>query len=361
MRNATTIRLAIALTFVLTVFLWHWLGPVHGQFIPSSALTIFWGEFGNPLAWPLTLCLMLAVALKKHPATYWISREKNLVGAVPVTVAFALFFPLPNSLLSTVALLLVVFLVAAYSDMQKSIPLITSAIVGVVLVSYAFTVLKLSVFMLGREFDIPLKQIDALLGFETLRNWLIEEAHGSKGQIVLAEISYQMIFPIVGMFAIASYIQGKEQYETYVTSLFLVYAVGTFLYILIPAWGPFMQREFADLAPNWFSDSWRVAELQKFISFNSLKVRAGDYYFTEIPVYGFVAAMPSLHVATPAVAFLLNIRYGGVALGLSALLLLTSAWAAIVTGMHYGVDLLVGFLLAMVSTKLATLKNRLSS
>ena len=125
-------------------------------------------------------------------------------------MAVALVLPLPDSLLSTVSLLLVVFLVAAYSDMQKSVPLIASAIVGMVLVSYAFTVLKLSVFMWGREFDIPLKQMDALLGFETLRNWLIEEAQSSRGQMVLAEISYQMIFPIIGMFAIASYIQGAE-------------------------------------------------------------------------------------------------------------------------------------------------------
>ena len=56
--------------------------------------------------------------------------------------------------------------------------------------------------------------------------------------------------------------------------------------------------------------------------------------------------MPSLHVATPAVAFFIFKEKFGLVKYFAFIALVISGWSALVTGMHYFIDLIAGYFLA---------------
>lgn len=345
-------QLTISICFILFAFAWHWLGPIYGFFDLAVVLDIVWGEFNVPFAWPITLLVTVAAGLRRAPMKFWVNHLNGCPNAIVIMILTSVLLPMPDELISRLSLLALIFLIASYADFNKIIPIMAASMLGLMLVSYAFTILKMSVFMRGSEFDVLLSEVDYFLGLENLRAYLITGAHKSNALLFYADSSYQMIFPIILMFSLTSYIQGQNEYKKFAMALFVIYALGAVLYIFVPAWGPFMLSDFKDLTPEWADADWRTSVVQKFIVSNSMKIKLGDYAFNSIPAYGFVAAMPSLHVATPAVAFLLNRKSGGIVGLISLFLLIISGWAAIVTGMHYGIDLVVGFLLAVFSVRL---------
>jgi membrane-associated phospholipid phosphatase len=128
----------------------------------------------------------------------------------------------------------------------------------------------------------------------------------------------------------------------------MVYIVGIIGYALFPAWGPFIS-DAARLAQSpWHDGSWRIVGIQSVIHANTQAVLQHQLDFGRIPPYAFVAAMPSLHIAIPALGlFLFRGRPGMQMITLTFCLL--TVFATLLTGMHYGVDLLAGILIAWLA------------
>lgn len=63
--------------------------------------------------------------------------------------------------------------------------------------------------------------------------------------------------------------------------------------------------------------------------------------------------MPSLHVATPAVAFFIFKEKLGLVKYFALIALIVSAWSALVTGMHYFIDLIAGYFLAYFAVNIS--------
>ena len=254
---------------------------------------------------------------------------------------------------SNLCFLVFIFLLVAFSDLNNTIPRLLSALVGFSFFSYAFTVLKMTVFMRERSFDDYLVAIDNLLGLEWIRIIILLISHDSLKILTVADLSYQLIFPMVFVFAVAAAVEDDGTFINYKFSLFFAYAFGALIYVLLPAWGPFAGQEFKNIAPHWEGGGWRVAEIQKIIMQNSIQIKNGNYFFEVIPAYGFVAAMPSLHVATPAVAFFIFKEKYGLVKYFAFFALIISGWSALVTGMHYFIDLIVGYFLAYFSVNVS--------
>ena len=99
------------------------------------------------------------------------------------------------------------FLLVAFSDLNNTIPRLLSALVGFSFFSYAFTVLKMTVFMRERSFDDYLVAIDNLLGLEWIRIIILLISHDSLKILTVADLSYQLIFPMVFVFAVAAAVE----------------------------------------------------------------------------------------------------------------------------------------------------------
>lgn len=84
-----------------------------------------------------------------------------------------------------------------------------------------------------------------------------------------------------------------------------------------------------------------------------MRVANGHYNLGSISPFGFVAAMPSLHIAFPAVALFTFWPRLPLVRALALALLALTTYATIVTGMHYMIDLLAGLALGWGAVKLS--------
>lgn len=116
-------------------------------------------------------------------------------------------------------------------------------------------------------------------------------------------------------------------------------------YLLVPAYGPFVYDPSV-FEHGWSNGPWQVADIQRFILQRTLE--AGRCTQPQIAPFAFVAAMPSLHVAVPALGVVMLWGVWRPWLLMWVPLLLT-VFASVATGMHYGVDLLAGVWVAIVS------------
>lgn len=346
---------AFAIIFIACCFFWHWLGPISGQFDLSQPIHILTGEYRGAWAWPLTLLIFVSSAISRNNFGDWLRHSPKWQAAFIVVAFLFIFSDLGGARYSwsNLCFLVFVFLLTALSDLNNTIPRLISALVGFSFFSYSFTVLKMTVFMQNRNFDDYLVAIDNLLGLEWVRINVLLIAHDELNILTIADLSYQLIFPMVFAFAVAAAVEGSDTFVKYKSSLFFVYAFGALIYVLLPAWGPFVGQEFKNIAPHWGEGGWRVAEIQKIIMQNSLQIKNRNYFFEVIPAYGFVAAMPSLHVATPAVAFFIFKEKLGLVKYFALIALIVSAWSALVTGMHYFIDLIAGYFLAYFAVNIS--------
>lgn len=330
----------------------HALGPLEGPFAWRSALHILIAQFRFGDALPLCLAAALLALLGK--ADPWPAVLPRLSAAAAWAFLLGLLTWLAGGhepAVACAALLTLLLVLRVPSDSLAAA--LAMALGGYLLISYAFTILKAYAFARGAVWDPVLATADEMLRFAGPRDALVAHAHARPGLLALAGRMYEAIFPCTVMFAVAAGLLGRSVLQRYALGLMLVYVLGGIGYWLMPAWGPFAQASFDALAPGWRGSDWQVARIQGFIANHSLAVVQGRMVFDSIAPFAFVSAMPSLHVATPALALMLLWRESRPLRLLSVAMVAAGAYSAVVTGMHYVVDLLAGLLLAWLCAWLA--------
>lgn len=339
---------------------WHWLGPIRGKYDFIAALTTLWSEFSRWYAGPLFACAVLAPLAHSPSHASTLLKKTRFPRTQILFLSIAVLFLSEKyySLFGYLAIVWSVTVCTAFIFLLNYLGVIrffivsTISIVSYVLIGYGFTIVKLSAFMHGAPWDAFLLEADEKLGLSSLRTGLIHHAHSDVLYKKIADISYQLILITMVALSLSAALLGKNTYTRYILSISFVYLIGGFCYMIFPAWGPFVFPEFKAMVGDWFSGGSQVGEIQNYIAENSLNVVNGNLHFDTIRPYAFVSAMPSLHIATPLAAFLV-FKPDQIALRMLTIsITLVSAWAALVTGMHYVVDIFAGIILAYVSVKI---------
>jgi membrane-associated phospholipid phosphatase len=355
---------AIFSCFLISTIFWHWLGPIIGRYDFISAIEILNNELNSLHTWVLFITsISTAIYSEKNLRNDWKIKITSSIFFLAILIVILIFlYAPPNGFkgisIFTIAGLGLSITLLNTKELFQALLIISITITAYLLIGYGFTILKLTAFMNGANSDIFLKEMDVNLGLDQVRQELISQTHKSNTLKNLADFFYQLILPTILMFSIAAAISGKCYYTQYGYSMFFVYFIGGVAYFAFPAWGPFTSLEFKSVATDWFSGTWRVGVIQEQITQNSLKITQGDYRFEKISPFAFVSAMPSLHVATPAVPFFLFGKEKILIKILALIIVLISTWSALVTGMHYFVDILSGLILAWVSVKLSDFFNQ---
>jgi hypothetical protein len=352
--------LALFVVFFFGAAFWHWLGPIRGKYDFIAALTTLWSEFSRWYAGPLFACAVLAPLLHSpsHASTLLkkirFPRAQILFLSTVVLFLSEIFFPLFGylAIVWSVSVSIAFLLLINCLGIIRLFITSTISIVSYLLIGYGFTIVKLSAFMNGAPWDDFLLEMDEKLGLSSLRIGLIYHAHSNAFYKQIADISYQLILITMVAFSLSAALLGKNTYTRYILSISFVYLIGGFCYMIFPAWGPFVFPEFKAMVGDWFSGGSQVGEIQNHIVENSLNVVNGNLQFDTIRPYAFVSAMPSLHIATPLAAFLVFKPHAIALRTLAISITLVSAWAALVTGMHYVIDIFAGIILAYISVKI---------
>lgn len=142
--------------------------------------------------------------------------------------------------------------------------------------------------------------------------------------------------------------QRKERFE-YLGALGLCYLLGGPLYHLFPGVGPsyFDQEAFGYIVDD---PSLATNEIRFWLYRNTMDVLSGQAQ--TIRTWGYVACMPSLHIAHELV-MLYYARRSTVALAISSVFTSITLLAVVVLGWHYAIDAVGGLALAAVAIALA--------
>ncbi len=356
------LNLTFLTIFVSGATLWHWLGPISGKYRFDSALTIFQNEMRTDGSWELVV-LVAIITLLLLPtqrrfcldATTKTNRNDWIRGACFVFIVGYLI-GWPTSMVSCICMILFLLGWSLFNSPKCLLFQSCSAVVGYLLIGYAFTILKAEVFWGRLAWDEQFWALDALLGtpHKLVAGW----AQASTFRLWIANTIYLKLFAfMVATIAICAIVGGSALVRRYASSLMVVYAFGAIGYLIFPSWGPFMTDHETFSLSNWNPSVWRVASIQNFIGINSVLISSGKGDLGEIHPYAFVAAMPSLHMAIPVIGLILLLPWPRL-LWITVPLCLLSIYSTLATGMHYAVDLIAGTLLAYFSVSIAKWLNR---
>lgn len=212
-----------------------------------------------------------------------------------------------------------------------------------VLVSYAYTVVKAHVFVLTSPRDAVLVAPEELIfggpAHRVVARWAAERPEF----VVLCDRTYYRIFE--HMAVVALFLSGLGRHRTrhtYVASLSVAYLVGAVAYFVVPSVGPaysdpdtFAFLRALPLTTNAF---------QPFLLSNTMAAEDGS--LARISTYEFIAAMPSLHMAHEFVMLHYS-RFSRPFLVGATLFTTVTALAVVVLGWHYPADIVGGLLLAV--------------
>lgn len=263
------------------------------------------------------------------------------------------FVGLPADVFDRISLVLVVLVSCRLMGGIGFLKAVFAGLVGYLLVGYAFTVIKGGVFFGRPTWDAELMVLDQWIFGQLPHRVVAGWAQLSAERLMLAEEIYLKLFAIMLMqLIICALVGGRKFTERYGVALMALYFTGAISYYAFPAWGPFVADRgiFPDVV--WSPTVWKVASIQQFILGNSQQVAAGNGVFGELHPYAFVAAMPSLHMAVPALALWMWLPWVHLT-ALAVLICGVTAFSALATGMHYAVDLIAGVLLAGLSVLIA--------
>lgn len=343
--------------WVVCASIWHAFGPISGVYSFDVALNIFAREMAEPWAWEIVLfTAIIAVVITPGRIGYWVtalesvSRSdacRSLVWAVFCVVVVGA----PRSFLSTFSLMLCVALWGLFTPYPRLLRQFASGVVGYLVVGYAFTMYKSAIFWDRMSWDNELIAADRWLFGNLPHRMFAAWAQASPELLALVDSAYLKLFAImVAILAYCVVAEGRELAERYLRGLSVLYLLGAVSYFALPAWGPF-QSDFGAFPPEiWDPKLWRVANIQAFILENSQRMAMGRGDMGTIYPFAFVAAMPSLHIAVPALGFWL-LRPRPQSMLITIPFCVATAIAALATGMHYGVDLLAGIVLAWVAVR----------
>lgn len=211
-------------------------------------------------------------------------------------------------------------------------------------VAYFHTMAKGSLFIVATATDESLWKLDEwLVGsghYQRVADWRV----GHPGLVRLLDIAYVGLLQQVAWSALFFYANRDHAAGLrYLLSMFMIYVVGPAAYFLAPSWGPVFHAPalFADLAQA-APDTWHLVQ---FLRESTESTVLGTAH--EIAPFGFVAAMPSLHVGI-GVIMLLAMRHSRPMLVFNSALLALTLLATNVLGWHYVGDLIVGAVLGLV-------------
>lgn len=212
-------------------------------------------------------------------------------------------------------------------------------------VSYGFTVLKASLFLVTTERDAELmnleRQVFGVVPHRAVASWVAQHP----ALLGALDRTYYRLFEhmaIVSVFLTALG-RSRERIE-YLGALALCYVLGGFTYYAFPAMGP----AYAD--PEAFAflqhHSLITNHFQPLLWHTTTGVRSG--VLQELRSYDFIACMPSLHMAHEAV-MLFHARRNWFFFAASLAFTAFSGLSVVALGWHYPVDVLGGLLLAALA------------
>lgn len=336
---------------------------VPGQYEWLGLFRIFWDMSHRPGFWSLCLVIWLAGLLDAPAMRHALSGLSVAKSAIWLTSSMALLIlaylaPRILSAGSAVdaagfAVLLPGLAMHAFAapgarserlrEARRLLSTAAIALLACTLAGYAHTMLKGSLFIETQPRDDLLWAADShLLGSTFYRNVaLFRGAHPALIRVL--DLAYVGL--IQQLWWSLFYFYGSKDVRRarpYVLAMFIIYALGPLAYYLVPSQGPvFAHPElFADLA-HLAPDS---RYLGKFLLGQTSLTIAGSSH--PIAPFGFIAAMPSLHVAQSLVMLLGMRRSPFLCVFNAAMLLLTIA-ATTLLGWHYFVDDIAGAALGL--------------
>ncbi|WP_374008044.1 phosphatase PAP2 family protein [Delftia lacustris] len=343
---------ATLLTLFVAFFL-NEVGEVNGVYDFSAAFGLIKEDLLQPMALPLMVVICFLPILFSKGRVF----SENTVGVHQRAFLYAAIFisviGFPFDVLDIVSLVFLVYLAAVKKD--RPIALVTSVglfLILFVAVGYLFTVIKANSFVETEFFDQSIFALDEYLFGLPHRKVAALVASQPGLQKFLSDF-YLLIHPIIfGQLISCALFSESASYQRYKISLFTLYTLGAGSYFVFPAWGPYAYDFGFFNGLGWFDVNHPIVGIQKFIFNNSQKIANSDYDFSRISPYAFVAAMPSFHLALPAIYCLCNIKNPRLLVP-GILIAAVTTVATLATGMHYFLDLIAGVLLSLISVGVA--------
>lgn len=215
---------------------------------------------------------------------------------------------------------------------------------GYTAIGYFHTMIKGALFVLATPEDDRLWAADIFLfgmnHYRALTDWRAANPGIVRGlDIIYIGLLQQICWS-------AFFFHGARNFSDarrYLLAMFLIYTFGPLVYFIAPSMGPifYAPQSFSDLrfaAP----DTWHLAE---FLLANTNATVAGVAH--EIAPFGFIAALPSLHVGISLI-MLLAMRESLLAIFFNLALLLFTIAATNILGWHYVVDAIAGLILGVL-------------
>lgn len=347
--------LLLLIVFLSCAALFHWIGPLCGEYDFAGSLIIVRDEMlrgGLLLVMLLMGALMLIQSnrvlfkLRRDRLRWWFFWVVFFAGIFLELLRFSFAFPVCGE----ISMFLFFLSLSQLFGWWRVLGGGAIIVLGYLLVGYAFTVLKASVFLRGVAYDRALSAVDVFFVGGVLNRDFVMWVQNHELAMIFADEVYVQFFSLVFFNVLACvYVGGRRMLRAYGVALVCCYFFAVVVYILLPAYGPFVAAS-ADYQHGWADGPWRVAEIQRAIVSNTYAVR--DCAEGKIRPFAYVAAMPSLHVAVPGL---------GVAMmwgrwrpfALLSIPLVATAFAALATGMHYGIDVVAGGMLAAACARAA--------
>lgn len=214
--------------------------------------------------------------------------------------------------------------------------------------SYVFTLFKAGLFHLTIPNDMAIVRAEAVLfGQPDLYVRFAEFGQnlGLEGIKLLESIYFQFFAHMVLVSVYLGALGNDTERHRYVFSLVLCYLIGAFSYYLLPALGPV----FHDPARFTFlkQTAPTASYIQGILLRNTVAASRQFHGLGKLDVYGFIACMPSLHIAHEAI-MLYFCRHSILLFGVSMTFFLATCVSVLVLGWHYLLDIPAGILVAAI-------------
>lgn len=222
---------------------------------------------------------------------------------------------------------------------------------GYTAVGYFHTMVKGALFIFAPSQDGLLWTVDAIIlgdnHYHALAEWRPANPHFVHWlDVVYIGLLQQICWSALFFHGARDFVNGRQ----YLLAMFLINTLGSLGYFMAPSIGPifYAPELFVDLrflAP----DTW---ELSKFLLSNTNAAIHGASQ--EIAPFGYIAALPSLHVGQ-AVIMLLAMRRSFIAVAFNFSLLTFTITATNILGWHYIVDAIAGLALGALMWWIASM------
>jgi hypothetical protein len=241
---------------------------------------------------------------------------------------------------------------ASRPSLERLKQLVGHSLVGIFAFSaicYAYTVVKALAFTHHSGIDAQLIALESAIFGAPPHRALAEWAGTHPQFLQVCDWVYFRFFHHMALVTIllVGLRQAKERTE-YLGALAFCYLIGGPLYHLLPGVGPGYFE--ASYFPYLDDPSLMVGPIRLWLQYNTVQIQSGHPALLQ--TWGYIACMPSLHVAQEFV-MLYYARRSPIALLLSTMFTAITLIAVVVLGWHYPIDSLGGLLVALVAILIA--------